>query len=88
MLLILDMVNHEVNFTPIFRYPSTKGIISGVISFTVYLLLMFVLSFISKIKTKKEIKRFIFINLTAFILGLLLFWMIGATFFISTPNYA
>jgi len=80
------MVNHKVNFTPIFRYPSIKGVITGVLSLAIYLSLMFGLCFISKLKTKKETKEFIIINVIVFILGLLLFWSVGAVFFIDTPN--
>lgn len=82
------MVNRKVNFTPIFRYPSNKGIITGLISFIIYILLMFSLCFISKTKTKQEIKRFIIINIITIFIGLLLFWAAGSMFFIDTPNYA
>lgn len=78
------MVNPIVNFTPIFRYPSINGIRTGVLSLAIYLLLMFVLRFISKSMTKE----FIIINIMVFILGLLLFWSVGAGFFVDTPNCA
>ncbi|SUY44907.1 Uncharacterised protein [Clostridium putrefaciens] len=82
------MVNHKVNFTPVFRYPSDKGIVNGLSTFIMYILLMFSLCFISKTKTKQEIKRFIVINIVTVFIGLLLFWAVGAMFFIDTPNYA
>lgn len=76
------MVNRKVNLTPIFRYPSPKGIMTGILSFAIYYSLMFRLSFISKLKAKKEIKEFTLVNEIVFILGLILFWSIGAVFFI------
>ncbi|MBU3138211.1 hypothetical protein KPL39_18450 [Clostridium gasigenes] len=82
------MVNHKVNFTPIFRYPSIKGIMAGSLLFAIYLSLMFGLSFICKLNAKKETKEFILINVISFISGLLLFLSVGVVFFIETPNCA
>ncbi|MBU3195019.1 hypothetical protein LGK99_10445 [Clostridium algidicarnis] len=88
ILLVLDMVNCEVNFTPAFRYPSNNGMVNGLISFIIYILLIFSLCFISIIKTKQDIRRFIVINIITVFIGLLLFWAVGAMFFIHTSNYA
>jgi uncharacterized membrane protein len=82
------MVNHKVNFTPIFRWPSFKGLIAGLFSMVIYLLLIIGLGFIAKIKSNKETKRYIVSNIILFILGLILFWEVGAAFFVETPNYA
>ena len=88
ILLILDMVNHKVNLTPVFRRPSVKGLIAGVLSIILYLLLIIGLGFIAKLKSNEETKRYIINNIIIFILGLILFWGVGAAFFIETPNYA
>ncbi|WP_164880514.1 hypothetical protein [Clostridium manihotivorum] len=53
-----------------------------------YILLIIGLGFIAKLKSNKETKRYITNNIIIFILGLILFWGVGAAFFIETPNYA
>jgi len=85
MLLVLDMVNHKVNFSPVFRYPSIIGIVRGLGWILSYILVMVVVK--QKYKSV-DTKRFILSQITIFIFGLILFWAVGAVFFIETPNCA
>ena len=87
VLLIFDMVNHMVNFTPAFKMPSQKGILFGVASFIGYLILMKIISRVAQIKEKQEIVKYILINASILISALILFWWIGVIFFVETPNY-
>ncbi|CUU48937.1 hypothetical protein [Clostridium beijerinckii] len=86
ILLILDMINHKVNCTPIFKYPSNKSILIFLISFAIYTLSVFLLSLAARLDSKKQRIRFILVNVISFAMGLILFIWIGVIFFINTDS--
>jgi hypothetical protein len=83
ILLILDMVNHKVNFSPIFRSPSTIGILRGVVSFLFYILVMVV---VKRNYKSMGVKEYLLYQIIVFIFGLISFWSVGAVLFTETPN--
>ena len=83
ILLIFDLIyTFKFSFPndPIFQQPSYKGIIKGILSVIAYFSLMFILHYKGKSKVIEQPKRFISINVCAFILGLVLFLFFGLPF--------
>lgn len=80
ILLIFDLIyTFKFSFPndPIFQNPSYEGIVRGILSVVAYFSLMFLLYYKAKSKVIEHPKRFIFINVIAFILGLVLFFFFG-----------
>lgn len=82
ILIIFDAVNRKPYFNPVYRYPTQKGILIGGISVILYIMSMFILSMISK----KDIGKFILMNIFIFAIGLVFFSCIGVIFFIDSDT--
>lgn len=82
ILIIFDAVNRKPYFNPVFRYPTQKGILIGGISVILYTMIMVILGMISK----KDIGKFILINIFTFFIGLVFFSCIGVIFFIDSDT--
>jgi len=80
ILLIFDLI-YTCKFSfpndPIFQNLGYEGVVRGILSVGAYLSLMFILYYKAKSKVIAYPKRFIFINVIAFILGLVLFFFFG-----------
>ena len=82
ILLIFDAVNRKPYFNPVYRYPTQKGILIGGISVILYTMLMVILCMISK----KDVGKFILVNIFTFVIGLIFFSCIGVIPFIDSDT--
>ena len=84
-LILFNMVNKKVNFTPVFKLPSAFGLVRGLISLVFYILIEVGIGYISKGRINR--KEIIVKNKFFLFLGMFAFWLIGAGFYIETPDY-
>lgn len=84
-LILFNMVNKEVNFTPVFKLPSAFGLVRGLISLVFYILIEVGISYISKGRINR--KEIIVQNIFFLFLGMFAFLLIGAGFYIETSDY-
>lgn len=65
---------------PFFQHPSSAGRLKGIISVLIYFSLMIILNYIERRKNKGSFLMFILKNIISFIIGLILFFIIGTLF--------